>query len=112
MIMRYAPVYFWPDHRLWYYPLPFQAVLVFSLLLLLNRFMPALNSRQVAFLNFFFFVIILSNIFHWVSYRHVMPSTPWFYKVYDQSSHLKQSLQDGKAYNLKDAYRLFYHYCV
>lgn len=112
MIMRYAPVYFWPDPRLWYYPLPFQAVLVFSLLLLLNRFMPALNSRQVAFLNFFLFVIILSNIFHWVSYRNVMLSTPWFYKVYDQSSHLKQSLQDGKAYNLKDAYRLFYQYYV
>ena len=36
MVERHEPVT-WADHRLWYYPLPYQALVAFSLLWALDR---------------------------------------------------------------------------
>src|SRR5260221_6428758 len=46
MVWRYPMVYDWTDHRLWYFPWPFQALLVFGLLVLLSDLLPRLGPRM------------------------------------------------------------------
>lgn len=111
MIVRHAPIWDWADHRLWYYPLPFQAFVLVGLLLFIDvmlRRWPAIPRIAV---NAAIVAMMAGNLAGWASYRRVMLAAPWFPGVYEQSTLLKRSLHDGSPLAGLDAeYRTFYDF--
>jgi len=113
MILRHPPVYEWPDHRLWYYPLPYQAVLLFGMAMLLGKGLIRGGHKQVWAVNLLLVVVVIGNISHWRDYRRAMLRSPWFPTVYYQSGALKHSLRDRRpAPYLNREYGGFYEFCV
>jgi hypothetical protein len=93
--------------------LPFQIVLIFGLLVLLEKFLPELNSKERTVVGLLLVIMIISNVYHWGGYKTMMLQAPWFPTIYEQSSALKKSLQEGRPNRLLyGAYKTFYHYCV
>lgn len=106
MVDRHEPVT-WVDHRFWYYPLPFHAVLVFGALWGLDAWSRrgALPRLVLAGLG----ALVLSNLAQWPERRLVMESGPWFADVSRRSALLVRSLGEGGACPLLDGdYRRFY----
>ena len=113
MIMRYPQVHDWADHRLWYYPLPFQTLMVFGLLVVLNATLPPLGARGHAALQLALAVAIVANVASWQRNRNTMIAGPWFSKTYAQSTLFRESLRQGwPGDGLYGAYRDFYYDCV
>ncbi len=112
MILRHQPVYDWPDHRLWYYPLPYQAVLLFGMTLLVGRVLRR-DKQRVVVVNFVLAIVVIGNVSSWREHRDVLLRSPWFPTVDHQSVLLKKSLRDRTpAPDLNKAYGGFYEYCV
>lgn len=112
MILRHQPVHEWPDHRLWYYPLPYQAFLLFGMALLVGRLVSR-DKRRVLAVNVTLIVVIIGNIASWRGHRDTLLQSPWFPTVYSQSAALKESLRDRRpAPDLNKSFRGFYEYCV
>jgi hypothetical protein len=111
MIMRYPQVYDWVDHRLWYYPWPFQALLVFGLLALLHALWPRLDPRSRRTVDTVLVLLVVANVAHWPRHRDASLASDWFPKIHDQTARLKASLRDGRAEaGLVGAYREFLHF--
>jgi len=113
MIMRYPQVHDWVDHRLWYYPLPFQVLALFTLLVVLGAVLPALGPRGRATVRIALVVVIAANVASWPRNKAAMTSGPWFSKTYAQSALFRASLREGRPETpLYGAYRDFYHECL
>jgi hypothetical protein len=97
MVWRYPMVYDFTDHRLWYFPWPFQALLVFGLLVLLRRVFPRLPARQRALVDAALVLVAVANVAAWPRDRQISLHSQWFPKIHDQTARLKTSLRDGKT---------------
>ena len=111
MIVRHRPIYVMSDHRLWYYPLVFQAILLFGLLVLLERLAEAgAAARRVSVVVMA--LLVLSNVARWPELRQVMAEGPWFRWTTNQSALLRVSLREGHVHpGLFAYYREFYWVC-
>jgi len=111
MIMRYPQVYDWVDHRLWYYPWPFQALLVFGLMTQLHWSWGRLDPLSRRTVDMVLVLLVVANVAHWPRHREESLASDWFPKIHDQTGRLKASLRDGRAEpGLVGAYREFLHF--
>jgi hypothetical protein len=111
MIMRYPMVYDWADHRLWYFPWPFQAILAFGLLAVLADVWPRTGPRGHRFLDLALLLLVVANVAQWPRHREISLHSAWFPKIHAQTERLVASLHDGKADpGLYGAYREFLHF--
>jgi hypothetical protein len=94
MIARHRPVYEFHDHRVWYYPLLFQVLIVFGLVLAVEQVTPQLSAAGLWTLRGALLALVVSNVWHWPRQRAGME--PWFPHVYEQSELLKRSLREGR----------------
>jgi hypothetical protein len=94
MARRHEPVT-WIDHRIWYYPLPFQILLVFGLLLGLERLAAARGGALPRVVPIALAALVVSNVAHWPELDQVMRSGPWFGHIIRRSDLLAQSLRTG-----------------
>ena len=104
MIMRSRTVYVLETHRLYYYPLPFQALLLFGLMLLLERLVregQAVRRTAALVLG----LLVLSNVALWPEIRQVMADGPWVGWTSSQTRLWRTSLLEGRAHP-----RLYSHY--
>jgi hypothetical protein len=113
MIVRHPPLYDWLDHRYWYYPLPFQALVLALLAMLLHRAIAGWNGWKLAAVHLTLVAAIVGNVAHWTSYRDVQLTSRWFSRVYPQTEILKSSLAAGQPDpRLIPQYRGFYELCM
>jgi len=111
MAVRHGPV-MWIDHRFWYYPLPYQALLVFGLLWAFDRWRSA-DARVVRGAAVLLATLVVANLAQWPERRLIMESGPWFSSVERRSRLLLHSLRTGRTeLLLDDEYRRFYHECL
>jgi len=112
MVQRHEPVT-WADHRLWYYPLPYQALVVFGLLWALDRraargdgFLPRILPIALA-------ALVVANVAQWPEKRLVMQSEPAFAEELRGSRLLARALDGGRAEaSLAGDHRRFYFECL
>ena len=113
MIVRHPPLYDWIDHRYWYYPLPFQALVLALLAMLLHRAVAGWTGWKLAVVHVALVAAIAGNVAHWTFYRDVQQTSRWFSRVYPQTEILKSSLAAGHPDpRLIPQYRGFYELCV
>lgn len=113
MIIRHYQVSDWIDHRNWYYPLPFQALVVVIVVVLLNRALSADVPWRKVVVGGALAAAIVSNVLHWPANRERMLSSKWFSVVHPQTAILKESLARGVPdERLMPPYRRFYDLCV
>jgi len=113
MIVRHPPLYDWIDHRYWYYPLPFQALVLALLAMLLHRALAGWTGWKLAVVHVALVAAIAGNVAHWTFYRDVQLTSRWFSRVYPQTEILKSSLAAGKPDpRLILQYREFYELCM
>src|SRR5262249_38518107 len=112
MIARHPPVYELIDHRYWYYPLPFQAMVFAGLSLLFARgIRDWIGTKRAAAVGVIA-LMIAGNLAHWTMYRDRMLTSRWFSLVHPQSALLKKSLETGTPDpGLILPYQQFYEFC-
>jgi len=102
MVDRHPPVA-WVSHRLWYYPLPYQAVLVFVLMWLLDRLAAARPSGSPPFyVTAVLAGLVALNVARWPEKRQEIETDAPFADQLRRSALLVRSLQDGRAEPLLD----------
>jgi hypothetical protein len=112
MILRHPPIFEYPDHRLVYYPLPVQPILLLGMALAADRLLRhgVAGRRTIAIA---LAALIAGNVLHWRGHRDVALAAPWFPIVYGQSTALKSSLRDRvPSPELDEEYRNFYDFAV
>jgi hypothetical protein len=108
MVQRHDPVT-WIDHRVWYYPLPYQALLVFAFAAGLERVRRARGGTLPRVVPAVLALVALANVTQWPERRVVMESGPWFGDVSRRSESLERSFRAGQAHPLLDGdYRRFF----
>ena len=108
MVQRHDPVT-WIDHRAWYYPLPFQALLVLALAVGLERVALARGGTLPRLVPVLLALVALVNVTQWPGHRLAMESGPWFADVSRRSDRLERSFRAGQADPLLDGdYRRFF----
>jgi hypothetical protein len=111
MIVRHPPVYDYYDHRIWYYPLPLQAMVLGLLIVLAKEMLTQTVRRSTVALVLL--VVVVSNVAHWDDYRRAQLRSRWFPVVHAQTSALKASLADGRARpSLSPEYGALYEVCL
>jgi hypothetical protein len=105
MITRHAPVYYWLDHRFWYYPLPYLMFVLFGLTIVIEAGFRNLDHRGRRLSQGVLLVAVLGNIATLVTYRDMMLAGPWFGPVSVQSELLKSALRRGVPHTGLDADR-------
>ena len=113
MIVRHPPVYDYYDHRIWYYPLPLQAMVLGILIAVISQLGPGWSRRQRNIALALLAAIVASNVMHWGDYRRAQLRSRWFPIVYAQTSALKESLADGRPRpSLSPEYIALYEVCL
>ena len=113
MVARHPPIYAYADHRLWYYPLPFQALLLAGIAVAFGLGATGWSRARVAALNLVLAAVVVANVTQWDGYRTSQLRSRWFPTVYEQSDALKSSLADTRpAWYLTPEYRAFYQFCL
>jgi len=108
MAQRHEPVT-WIDHRAWYYPLPYQALVILGLAWGLERATLARAGTLPRVVPAVLALVALSNVTQWPERRLVMESGPWFADVSRRSACLERSFRTGQADALLDGdYRRFF----
>jgi hypothetical protein len=106
MVERHEPL-MWAANRLWYYPLPYQVVLVFGLLWGAERLTVRPALRRVVPIALA--AMVVGNVARWPELTLRMDSTPAFDEQRRRSTLLVRSLHRGLADPLLDGdYRRFY----
>jgi hypothetical protein len=95
MIQRHKAMYTLPDHRLAYYPLVFEGVLLFALCALLALVIRLWGRPARVLANAALALIVIANVLAWP--RHRARMEPWFPDQVRQSALLKRSLQRGEV---------------
>lgn len=110
MVERHEPVT-WVDHRTWYYPLPYQAVLLVGLAWGLER--PGVARGSPVRAAPLLLLLVGANLAQWPERTLIMESGPWFGDVCRRSARLERSLATGQADTLLDGdYRAFFFDCL
>ena len=113
MIVRHPPVYEYYDHRVWYYPLPLQAMVLGVLIVVISKLGSGWSRRQRNIVLALLAVIVVSNVMHWGNYRRAQLRSRWFPVVYAQTTALKESLADGRPRpSLSPEYLALYEVCL
>jgi hypothetical protein len=111
MIMRHRSVYEVSDARVFYYPLVFQALLLFGLLVLLERLARA-GAGARRWSAIVLALLTLANLVRWPELREVMAEGPWVGWTTSQTAFLRASLREGRPHpGLFGHYRDFYWEC-
>lgn len=111
MVDRHAPV-LWPGSRLWNYPLPYLAFLLFSLLFVLDRLLAwrASLARPAALL---LGVVVAVNAARWPELRIAMTEDPPFREQQRRSEEFVRSWWEGAASpSLDGAQRRLFFDCL
>jgi hypothetical protein len=112
MVQRHEPVT-WADHRLWYYPLPYQALVAFSLLWALDRWAAGGNGSLPRVIRFALAALVVANVAQWPEKRLVMQSEPAFAQELRGSLLLSSALEGTHADPLLAGdHRRFYFECL
>jgi hypothetical protein len=112
MVQRHEPVT-WADHRLWYYPLPYQALVAFGLLWALDRRQVARAGGAGRLVNFGLAALVVANVAQWPEKRLVMQTEPAFAQELWGSTLLSRSLAGSHAEPaLAGDHRRFYFECL
>jgi len=101
MARRHEPIT-WIDHRIWYYPIVYQVVVVFGLLWLLERISVARGGSLPRLVPVALLCLVTLNIAHWPRLEQVLRSGPWGADVLRRSDLLKSSLRSGDPGPLLD----------
>ena len=96
LVARHPPIYDYFDHRVWYYPIPFQAVVVAVLVIVIGHVVPEGSGARTAVFGVVLAVITLANVMHWDDYRRAQLRSRWFPGIYLQNTALKASFADGR----------------
>ncbi len=108
MVQRHDPIT-WIDHRAWYYPLPFQALVILGLAWGLERMTLARRGTLPRVVPAVLALVAVSNVTQWPERRLTMESGPWFADVSRRSASLERSFRAGRADPLLDGdYRRFF----
>ena len=108
MVQRHDPVA-WIDHRAWYYPLPYQVLLLFAFAVGLERMTLARGGTLPRVVPAVLALVALANVLQWPERRTVMESGPWFADVSRRSEALERSFRAGQDDPLLDGdYRRFF----
>jgi len=108
MVQRHDPVT-WIDHRAWYYPLPFQSLLILGVAWGLERVTLARGGTLPRVVPAVLALVAVSNVMQWPERRLTMESGPWFADVSRRSASLERSFRAGQADPLLDGdYRRFF----
>jgi len=111
MARRHAPIT-WSDHRIWYYPIVYQVVLVFGLLWILERMSVARGGTLPHLVPAALLALVALNVAHWPQLEGMMRSGPWGGDVLRRSDLLKASLWSGAPEPLLDGdHRRFLFQC-
>jgi hypothetical protein len=97
LIARHPPIYGYYDHRVWYYPLPFQALVVALLVVAIGRGAVASSSLRSTAVSVILVCISIANVTRWDNYLRSQMRSMWFPAVYTQNLALKESFRDGRA---------------
>jgi hypothetical protein len=113
MIVRHPPVYEYYDHRIWYYPLPLQAMILGIALVAFAKLGAGWGRRQSTVMLVLLAAMVVSNVLHWEGYRRAQLKSRWFPVVYAQTTALKESLADGRPRpSLSPEYIALYEVCL
>lgn len=111
MARRHEPVT-WIDHRIWYYPLVYQVVVVFGLLWILERTAVARGGTLPRLVPVALACLVALNVAHWPRMERALRSGPWGGDVMRRSDLLKESLRTGGPEPLLDGdHRRFLFQC-
>lgn len=97
MVSRHPPVYHWPDHRHWYYPMPWLALVLFGVIVGTNVVLATGTRGERRVLQAMLAALVIGNLASLPLYRDRMIKGPWFSAVYPQSERLKTYMQTGDA---------------
>jgi hypothetical protein len=112
MVQRHEPVT-WADHRLWYYPLPYQALVAFGLLWALDRRDLGRGRSATRLVQIGLAALVVANVAQWPEKRLVMQSEPAFAEELRGSTLLSRSLAGTHAEpGLAGDHRRFYFECL
>jgi hypothetical protein len=112
MVQRHEPVT-WADHRLWYYPLPYQALVVFLLLWALDRRAARGEGALPRILPLALAALAVANVLQWPEKRLVMQTEPAFAAELRGAQLLARSFDAGHAEPaLPGDHRRFYFECL
>ena len=95
MIARHPVVFEWLDHRYWYYPLPFLAIVLFGVSVALKPVLDIASKRERRIVHALLGLMIIGNLASLPHFKRTMTGGPWFRPVYDQSVELKAFLRTG-----------------
>ena len=112
MVIRHPAVYDQYDHRVWYYPLPFQALLVSIGVLCIAALAGRWSRRTVAVVNLILVLGVAANVSQWSDHVRRQRQSRWFSIVYTQTFLLKRSLESGLPHSEYDGYGPFYRFCL
>jgi hypothetical protein len=101
MVDRHPPVA-WVSHRLWYYPLPYQAVLVFGLMWALDRAAARRGGKLPLAVPVALAALVAVNVARWPEKREEIGTDPPFADQLRRSAELVRSLEKGQAEPLLD----------
>jgi hypothetical protein len=111
MIARHPYVHAWLDHRYWYYPIPWLAVLLFGAAVGSNALLPRLRSGERRLVQLVLAAIVVGNLASLPHYRQLMLGGPWFGRVHAQSERFEAAVRSGTDDpQLEQIYRKFLVY--
>jgi len=112
MVQRHDPVT-WVGNRLWYYPLPYQALVAFGLLWACERLAIRWGGALPPVVPLALAALVVANVAQWPELRLRMHEAPAFAEQLRRSTLLVGSLRGRWAAPLLDGdYRRFYFECL
>ncbi len=112
MVERHSPVT-WPGSRLWYYPLPYQAVATFGLLLALEALTKGRSGLGARAVPLVLAGLVVLNVLVWPEKLAIMNADPPFAEQATNSAVFVRSIRTGRAdLELVGSNRLFFFDCL
>lgn len=96
LLLARHPILYDIDHRLTYYGVPIQAMLILPTMLCLDWFLAGASARRVFVVNAILLCLVVGNIAGWNGYKRQMLSAAWFSISYEQTAALRRSLAQGR----------------
>lgn len=97
MYVRLPGIYIDYDNRLWYYPLPFQALFISLLIALAGRGVFVFTRTRTWVVGLVLVAAIAANVTGWDGHRQgQMSGQSWFTETYANNQALRASLAEGR----------------